>query len=147
MLTDNGIQFADLPKNRKGPTTITRRCAPIWVTVGEKVMALAEERDTEIEAWLAPGDAIALQAGASATLFRNAAPLSPVKGAVRYVAYEAVPRPDGTTAHRVRAGLAESEAKARLGLKGTARLSGETVSLAYWLLRRPLAAVHAAVGL
>jgi transposase InsO family protein len=25
VLTDNGIQFADLPKNRKGPTTMLRR--------------------------------------------------------------------------------------------------------------------------
>jgi len=116
------------------------------VAVGEKVMALAEERDTEIEAWLSPADAIDLAEGAVVTLFLNVAPLSPVPAALKHVAYEATPRPDGTVAHRVRAGI-EGGDKPRLGLKGTARLSGDTVPLAYWLLRRPIGAIRSAVGL
>jgi hypothetical protein len=117
------------------------------VTVGEKVMALAEEKDTEIEAWLAPADAIDLPPGAPLTLFLNVLPLSPVHGTLKTVAYEATPRPDGTVAHRVRARIDGGEDKPRLGLRGTARLSGDRVPLAYWLLRRPIATVRAWAGL
>lgn len=116
------------------------------VAVGEKVMALAEERDTEIEAWLTPADAVDLVSGAAVTVFLNVAPLSPVSAHLSHVAYEATPRPDGSVAHRVRARI-EGDDKPRLGLKGTARLSGHTVPLVYWLLRKPIGAIRQAVGL
>jgi hypothetical protein len=116
------------------------------VGVGEKVMALAEENDTEIEAWLSPADAIPLGEGAAVTMFLNIAPLSPVSAKLLQVAYEATPRPDGSVAHRVRARIDGSD-KPRLGLKGTARLSGPSVPLIYWLLRKPIGAIRQAVGL
>lgn len=116
------------------------------VAVGEKVMALAEERDTEIEAWLAPADMIALAQGAEATVFLNVAPLSPVDASVTQVAYEASVRPDATVAYRVRARILGDD-KPRLGLRGTARLSGGRVPLVYWLLRRPIGAIRAWAGL
>ena len=48
-------------------------------------------------------------------------------------------------AYRLRATLTEPTGH-RVGLKGTARLQGRWVPLAYWVLRRPLASVRAAVG-
>jgi len=117
------------------------------VAVGEKVLSLAEERDTEIEAWLAPADAIELKPGAVVTVFLNVAPLAPVGAVVTQAAYEATPRPDGTTAYRVRARIEDGTEKPRLGLKGTARLSGHRVVLAYWLLRRPIGAARAWLGM
>ena len=116
------------------------------VAVGEKVMALAEERDTEIEAWLAPADMIALEEGAGVTVFLNVAPLSPVDARVVQVAYEASLRPDSTVAYRVRARI-DGDDKPRLGLRGTARLSGGRVPAIYWLLRRPIGVIRAWVGL
>ncbi|TBW32368.1 HlyD family efflux transporter periplasmic adaptor subunit [Siculibacillus lacustris] len=117
------------------------------VAVGEKVLELAEEHDTEIEAWLAPGDAIDLPPNAGLTVFLNVAPLSPITATVRSVAYEATARPDGTFAHRVRARIDDGEEKPRLGLKGVSRLAGQPVRLGYWLLRRPIAALRAWAGL
>lgn len=117
------------------------------VAVGEKVMVVADETDTEIEAWLAVADAGEALPGAKLHLFLNTAPLAPIRAMVRTVAYEAAPRPDGTLAHRVRATLAEGEAKPRLGLKGTARIDGPKVPLAWWLFRRPLAVVRQTLGL
>lgn len=116
------------------------------VAVGEKVLAVAEERDTEIEAWLAPADLIELAEGAPLTLFLNTDPLHAVHARLRVVGYESQARPEGTLAHRVRAALAEGEASPRLGLKGTARLDGEPVTLAYWLFRRPLAIIRQTLG-
>ena len=117
------------------------------VNVGEKVLAVASPNDVEVEAWLAPADVIALEKGDPVSLFLNADPLSPVSAKLLYVTYEAIPQPDGTLGHRVRAELVKGESGPRLGLKGTARLDGHRVALIYWLARRPLAVVRNFVGL
>jgi len=116
------------------------------VTVGEKIMAVADEGDTEVEAWLSPADVGEVRPDARLTLFLNTHPLSPLTAIVRTVAYEASARPDATLAHRVRATLADGEAKPRLGLKGTARIDGDTVPLVWWLFRRPLGTIRQFIG-
>lgn len=116
------------------------------VSTGERILRIAAADDREIEAWLPLADAIALEPGAPVKLYLNASPLSPVEGRVRYLAHDAVPRPDGTHAYRVRATL-EGETTHRVGLKGTARLQGEWTLLAYWVMRRPIAALRTSVGL
>ena len=116
------------------------------VAVGEKVMAVSDEADTEIEAWVAVADVGEVQNGAKLTLFLNTAPLSPIHATVRSVAYEASARPDATIVHRIRAVLAEGEAKPRLGTKGTARIDGESVPMVWWLFRKPLSTVRQFVG-
>lgn len=115
------------------------------VTVGERIMRVAAPGDVEIEAWLALGDAIPFADGARAVLYLNASPLDPVEASIRYVAHDAVQRPDGNYAYRVRARLAGASSQ-RVGLKGTAKLSGERVPLIYWIVRRPLAAIRQAIG-
>lgn len=116
------------------------------VVVGEKLMVVSDETDTEVEAWVSPGDIGEVRPGGALTLFLNTRPLSPVKATVRSVAYEASARPDSTIAHRVRATLADGEGKPRLGLKGTARIDGDTVPLVWWLFRKPFGTIRQVVG-
>jgi multidrug resistance efflux pump len=116
------------------------------VAVGEKVMAIADETDTEVEVWISVADVGEVRVGGALTLFLNTAPLSPLKARVRALAYEASARPDSTIAHRARATLDDGETKPRLGLKGTARIDGDTVPLVWWAFRRPLAAIRQFVG-
>ncbi len=116
------------------------------VAVGEKVMEVAGERDTEVEAWLAVGDAIRLDPGAPVTLFLNIDPLAPVQATLRYAAYEAVPQPDGAMAYRLRASIPPGAPHPRIGLKGTVRVAGHRVPLVYWLLRKPLSALRQWLG-
>lgn len=115
------------------------------VTMGEKVLAVADPAQVEVEAWLAPADLIALAPGGPVTLFLNTDPLSPVAAELSYIAFEATLQPDGMLAHRVRARIT-AEARPRIGLKGTARLDGARVPLLYWLLRRPLATARQWLG-
>lgn len=117
------------------------------VVTGERVMVIADEHATEIEAWLSPGDVIELPPNAAVTLYLNADPLTPVTAHMRYVAHEAVQRPDGQFAYRLRATLAPNAPRSQVGLKGTAKVEGDTVSVAYWVLRRPLASARAWLGL
>lgn len=116
------------------------------VVTGERVMAIADPEQMEIEAWLSPADAIELATGSDVRLYLNADPLQSVLGEIRFVAHEAVPRPDGSFAYRVRASLVEGGDSARIGHRGTAKLHGESVSLGYWIIRRPLAALRAWLG-
>ncbi len=115
------------------------------VSTGERILRLAALDDVEVEAWVPLADAIVLQPGDTVALYLGASPLSPVSARLRYMAHEAVQRPDGGFAYRVRATLTEKTTH-RVGLKGTAKLHGGWVPLAYWVLRRPWATMRAYLG-
>ena len=115
------------------------------VAIGERVLRIAAEGDLEVEVWVPLSDAIALQKDASVTLYLNASPLSPVTARLRYMAHEAVTRPEGYQAYRARAVLTKAT-QYRVGLKGTAKLQGERVPLVYWILRRPVAILRCYLG-
>jgi multidrug resistance efflux pump len=132
----DGIAFVDDPSEWLG-----RQVVP-----GQRIMRLAEPADREIEAWLPVGDAIDLGEGSPVRLYLASDPLKPVAGHVRAVSYEPQQRPDGSYAYRIRARL-DGESTHRIGLKGTARLSGSRVPLGYWIMRRPFAAARQFLGI
>ena len=115
------------------------------VTVGERILRIAVEGDVEVEVWLPLADASSLQPGDPIQLFLHASPLEPLQAKLRYMAYEAVDRPEGYQAFRLRASL-EHPTEQRVGLKGTAKIYGEKVPLIYWILRRPLTTARLYLG-
>jgi multidrug resistance efflux pump len=115
------------------------------VVTGERILRVAAADQIEVEAWVGVDDAIPLEPGAPVTIYLNASPFSPVDAKLRYLSHDAVQRPDGAYAYRARAKL-EGKSEQRVGMKGTAKLSGRWVPLAYWVLRRPVAAVRQLVG-
>jgi multidrug efflux pump subunit AcrA (membrane-fusion protein) len=115
------------------------------VSTGERILRIATLDDVEVEAWLPLADAIELQAGDEVMLYLSASPLLPVAAQLRYMAHEAVQRPDGNFAYRVRATL-NVPTEHRVGLKGTAKLHGKSVPLAFWMMRRPWATLRTYVG-
>ena len=115
------------------------------VVTGERVMRIAAVGDTEVEAWLPIGDAIPLPPDAPLRLYLNASPLDPLDATLRYVAHDAQQRPDGTYAYRIRAVLRDQTTQ-RVGLKGTAKVSGGWVPAVYWVLRRPWAVLRQTLG-
>lgn len=115
------------------------------VQTGERIMRIAAPGDVEVEAWIPIGDAIPVAADAPVSLYLAANPLSSLPARVRYIAHDSVARPDGTYAYRLRARI-EGGTDQRVGLKGTAKVSGGWVPLVYWILRRPLATVRQTLG-
>lgn len=115
------------------------------VSTGERILRLAALDDVEVEAWVPIADAIRFEPDAEVSLYLSASPLAPVSARLRYMAHDAVQRPDGTFAYRVRATLTDKTSH-RVGLKGTAKLQGGWAPLAYWALRRPLATLRAFIG-
>jgi hypothetical protein len=117
------------------------------VTVGERVMMIADPADVEIQAWVALSDMIAMTEGMSVTIYPNPNPFSSINGRIRYVTYEPSQLPDGQYAYRLRATINTHEKKPRLGLKGSVKVSGHLVPLCYWVLRKPLALGRHFIGI
>ena len=115
------------------------------VSIGERIMRIASLNDIEVEAWVSMADAIVMEPGDPVKLYLSASPLAPVSASLRYMSHDAIQRPDGTLAYRVRATLDESTSH-RVGLKGTAKLQGDWVPMVYWIFRRPLATVRTHLG-
>jgi hypothetical protein len=73
-------------------------------------------------------------------------PLSPLEAKIERSSYEATLAPDGTLAYVIRAQLAPGQLP-RIGLRGTAKIYAGQVTLAYYLLRKPLAFLRRSLGI
>ncbi|WP_157991698.1 efflux RND transporter periplasmic adaptor subunit [Caldimonas tepidiphila] len=131
----DGVVLLDDPGNWAGRT----------VAAGEPLLRLARADDQEVEAWLPVADAVELPPGSPMRLHLASRPASPVHAQLRLYAFEAVARPEGGMAYRLRGQLVDAP-RERLGARGTVHVEGERVPFAYWVLRRPLAALREASG-
>jgi multidrug resistance efflux pump len=116
------------------------------VSVGEKVLVLADPGKVELTGYLPVADQIALKPGADVTFYPKASPFTAYHARVETVAYRAAPTDEAVLAYRVKARFVKGEAVPRLGLMGTARLYAGRVPLIYYLLRRPLASLRQWLG-
>lgn len=117
------------------------------VMTGERVMQLAQPEDGGIQVWLAVADAINLELDAPVRLFLHTDPLSPRSGRLVEASYQATLSPDSVASYKLRAKFDEGTELPRIGLRGTARISGDWVLLGYYLFRRPLAHLREWSGL
>lgn len=116
------------------------------VQVGEKVMTIADPQRIEADIRLPVADAINLAPGAEVRIFLNIHPDRPLAATLRSAGFAAQPTAQGILAFRLRADLDGRAPGARIGLRGTARIYGEPVTLGYYLFRRPLAALRIRMG-
>ena len=115
------------------------------VQTGERLMQIADPQQAELRIELAVGDAIDLEPGTEVALFLDSDPLHRHAARLERLAYEAQSSAAGQLAYRLDASFAA--APPRIGLRGTAKLFGQRVPLALFLLRRPLAALRQSLGL
>jgi hypothetical protein len=116
------------------------------VTIGEKLLEIADPAQAELEIWLPVADAITLKPGAPTEFFLNVSPGAPLKATLRQASYEATLSPSNLLGYRLKATLEDPSQTPRIGLRGTAKIYGERVSLFYYLARRPLAATRQFLG-
>ena len=112
------------------------------VSTGERIMLLANPDKPGVLIHLPVADAMALEIGAPVKLFLTILPLSPMDAKVTETSYQAVLSPEGVASYRLRATFDDADSRARIGLRGTAKVYGGWVCLGYYLLRRPLATVR-----
>jgi len=118
------------------------------VTIGEKIMSIADPDQVEVRIMLPVQDAIVLNHQEPMRLFLDSDPLSPVEIKFVYATYEPEKTPGDILANKVIAEISETSdtSPPRIGMRGTAKLYGEQVSLFYYLFRRPITAVRQWVG-
>lgn len=116
------------------------------VAIGERVLTLADPARLELAISLPVADATDLEPGASMTLYPNGSAFSSFDGELTGIAYRAEPTPDGILAYRLKARFDTDQPLPRLGTMGMAKLRTGWTPLAYYLLRRPLAAARQWLG-
>ncbi len=116
------------------------------VAVGERLMEIGDPKRTEIKIELPVSDAIALKPGGDVALFLDGNPLQAVAGVITRISYRPSMSAQQQLVYRVHARFAEAAARS-IGLRGVARVNGDTVPLGFFLFRRPIAAVRQWAGL
>ncbi len=117
------------------------------VALGERILMLADPDQVALEIHLPVADAINLEIGAEVAMFLNIHPGRPLSAALTYASYQAEVMDEGILAYRLKADFTGGGGSPpRIGLRGTARLYHQRVSLFHLLSRRPLAAVRQWLG-
>ena len=117
------------------------------VQTGERILTIADPAHVQLDVFVSIEDAITLEPGAEVLFYLAASPETPLPAVVERAAYEAQPTPTGIMAYRLVATFSERVEPPRIGLKGTAKVYGEEVPLAYFFLRRPYSAVRRWLGI
>jgi hypothetical protein len=116
------------------------------VQTGQAIMTLAKPGHTELHIDLPVGGLIPTHEGADVKLFLDMDPSSAVPAKLHRLGVEARPSAAGGLAYRYVAVVENGGAGLQLGAHGTAKIYGERVTLAYYLFRRPLAALRQFIG-
>jgi len=116
------------------------------VILGEKILLLADPNKVELSIDLPASDVIAMEPGDSVKLYPNASPVSSYSAKVTTVAYHAEATSAGVLAYRIKAELDKDQSIPRIGMMGTAKISGNRVPFIYYLLRKPLSAARQWLG-
>lgn len=120
------------------------------VTTGERLLQVADPTKVTFQINLPVKDSIALAPDAEVRVFLDSDPLRPWHARLRHAGYEPRQSPDQQLVYRLVAELeaeaAEGDARPRIGLRGTARIHGEKVSVFFYLFRRPITAVRQWLG-
>ena len=116
------------------------------VQTGERVMQIADPQQAGLLMWLPVRDALNLDKGAPMKLFLHTQPLKPIAASLQQTSYSASLSPENVASYRLKGTFDDTAALPRIGLRGTARISGEWSILGYYLFRRPIAAVREWTG-
>ncbi|MEM8749868.1 MAG: HlyD family efflux transporter periplasmic adaptor subunit [Pseudomonadota bacterium] len=118
------------------------------VATGERIMRIADPSKVQISINIPVSDAIVLEPDAEVQLYLDSDPLNPVAATLKSASYHAQPDAAGVLSYSARARFADdgSGKVPRIGLRGTAKIYGKDVMLAYYLFRKPLAAIRQWTG-
>ena len=119
------------------------------VSIGERILLLADPERVEIEILLPVQDAISISKDAEVRLFPDNSPLNTRQATVRYTGYDPQLTPEQQLAYRLVATLDPAtgdNALPRIGARGTAKVYSQQVTLFFYLFRRPMTALRQWLG-
>ncbi|CZY22537.1 efflux RND transporter periplasmic adaptor subunit [Enterobacter hormaechei] len=116
------------------------------VQTGERLGLLADPDKLGVRGWAPVSESTNLTPGAPMTVFLKVAPLKSFTARLDYAGYQSVEAPNGVASYLLRGSLTGKADIARIGLQGTARVTGDWSLLGYLMLRRPIATLRAWSG-
>jgi pyruvate/2-oxoglutarate dehydrogenase complex dihydrolipoamide acyltransferase (E2) component len=142
------LQHVEVKAPRKGIVLFADKSDWVGkpVVIGERIMEVANPREYELKIDLPVEDAIVLREGAEVEVFLNADPLKAIPATLTHASYHAEVLPTNEFAYRVRAEVTQPPETIRIGWQGTAKVYGDSVSLFFYLFRRPLSVFRQTLG-
>ncbi len=117
------------------------------VRLGDRIMTIVDPGKTMVRVWVPEKDNITFAKDQPASIMLNVRPLDRLQGHISYIAPEVRPSPSGIPGFVVEMEWVGAPPDLKLGLKGTTIIYGRKTCIAYWLLRKPIAAIRRVVGL
>ena len=132
----NGVVMIDHPDEFNGNP----------IHLGEKVMTISNPNQTKIRIWVPENDNITLNKNKNVKIILNIDPEDSYSGNLTYIASYTVINDKSVPSFVAEADWVKKPTDIKLGLKGTAILYGENVSIFYWIVRRPWTSARRFLG-
>jgi multidrug resistance efflux pump len=119
------------------------------VVVGEKILQIADKKSIEVKIMLPVSDAIFLDKGALVKLFFDNDPLNTWKGKISKIYYKPELTPQTILSYKIIADfdkIDQNGAIPKIGLRGTAKIYSEDVTLFFYLFKKPITAIRKWIG-
>ncbi len=117
------------------------------VMTGERIMLIITPSNNKIKIYLPLDDKIDFPENAMVKVILNTDSATSREAHLTYISDHATVSPKGIPAFLAEAKFDSNVDNIRMGIQGTAVIYGKKVSLGYWLIRRPLAAIRNFIGI
>lgn len=109
---------------------------------GENIMTISNPKETRLGLWIPEKNIIQFASDIPITAFFNSIPTQTFKAKLMFITPEVKINEELVPGYNAEAEWLNPEESPKLGLKGYAFIYGERVSLFYYLMRRPISAIH-----
>lgn len=115
------------------------------IVTGEKIFLIAKEEIVEVKIMLNVSDTIFLQKDADIKLFFDNTVFQSWDAKISYIAYKPELTPEGVLSYKIIAdftNIKKNEVVPKIGLRGTAKIYSNKVSLFFYLFRKPITSLR-----
>ncbi len=136
---EKGIAIIKNPNEWKGKPLVT----------GERIFLVADENNIELKIMLAVSDALFLEENAEVKVFIDNKVFESWEGKIKHISYEPELTPENILSYKIIAefnDLKENEELPKIGLRGTAKIYSQKVSLFFYLFRKPITGLRQFIG-
>jgi len=134
-----GIVIVDNPNEWKGRPVIT----------GEKILLIANPNEIEIKIMLSVKDALFLEENANVKIFLDNKIFETWNAKISQISYKPQVSPENIVSYKIIADLddlKENENIPKIGLRGTAKIYSQEVTLFFYLFRKPITSLRQLVA-
>jgi len=118
------------------------------VEIGERIMLIADPDNVELKIMLPVSDAIFLESNTHIKIFLDNEPLKSWEGKITQISYKPELTVQDILSYKIIGDLdlTEGEARPKIGVRGTAKLYSQNVTLFFYLFRKPITTLREWIG-